>query len=283
MNDAVFLSNILLMCFRAIGLGVAYEFYHDTKDLKFRSLLIGWSLWILGTTFPIYLYFYENSNLSELLYVLNAVFISLGGIFIVKGIFSYFLDIPIKFYLFLILITPIIPIILFIYTNYRLAVAFSLIILNFFTVWAFINSFLTRETFKEKLGKSIRWYYVTATLFLGFIPISIFVYIQNYTFGLYNADNILIIVLNYAVTISTTILLIILLIHLEQSILNREKFELKDKYSHDLGNTIQAIHSIIDLLDLKKDIDEEELKNLKELLKEKLNEAGITITEIRDL
>ena len=43
-------------------------------------------------------------------------------------------------------------------------------------------------------------------------------------------------------------MLIILLIHVEYNFSQNQRFELKDKYSHNLGNILQFITGYIDLI-----------------------------------
>ena len=91
------------------------------------------------------------------------------------------------------------------------------------------------------------------------------------------------IALNFTVTISLSILLIVLLIHLEYNIAGKNKHVLKDKYSHDLGNILQAIHTSIDIFQTNNELTKEESSELSQLLKNKLNDAKTLIKEIRKL
>jgi hypothetical protein len=92
----------------------------------------------------------------------------------------------------------------------------------------------------------------------------------------------MLIVITYVPGIVTTLLLIILLVHLEYSISNREKFDLKDKYSHELGNIMQAIFTTFDLIKTKRE-PKKEVAELEALLETKLNDASNLIKEIRKL
>jgi len=61
-----------------------------------------------------------------------------------------------------------------------------------------------------------------------------------------------------------------------------EKNTLKDKYSHDLGNILHSISITYELIKNKK-ISENELKELYDLLKNKIREASDLVKEIRKL
>ena len=74
----------------------------------------------------------------------------------------------------------------------------------------------------------------------------------------------------------------ILMIHLENSRSYHSNYQLKDKYSHDLGNIMQVIVSLIPLLQENESIGEERDSTM-ELLNQKCEEASDMITEIRTL
>jgi signal transduction histidine kinase len=80
-----------------------------------------------------------------------------------------------------------------------------------------------------------------------------------------------------------SLLLIILLVHLEYTISSRVKNNLKDKYSHDLGNVLQAIRTNCELARLRKMLSEKELGELDNLLEESNKEAARLINEIRNI
>ena len=70
--------------------------------------------------------------------------------------------------------------------------------------------------------------------------------------------------------------------HLEYTLSNREKFDLKDTYSHELGNIMQAIFTTFDLIKTKRE-PKKDLAELETMLETKLNEASALIKEIRKL
>ncbi|MFX0043465.1 MAG: hypothetical protein ACFE8L_11190, partial [Candidatus Hodarchaeota archaeon] len=135
---------------------------------------------------------------------------------------------------------------------------------------------------KKSMGRSIGWYYATIILFLSYFPVTIILYIQGYSYGLYNVDIPILIVLNYIPTISATILLIILLVHIEYNSSVSQKFELKDKYSHNLGNILQIISSSFELISNEAFTDTESIE-MKNLLMDKINEASELLKDIREI
>lgn len=72
-----------------------------------------------------------------------------------------------------------------------------------------------------------------------------------------------------------------MIIHLEHNIANQEKFQLKDTYSHNLGNIIQVIFSASLLSEMDKTAEGESEKL--QLIQKKCNEASEIIKEIRKL
>ena len=73
-----------------------------------------------------------------------------------------------------------------------------------------------------------------------------------------------------------------MLVHIEYVISSRQKVELKDIYSHDIGNILQVIYSSSDIIEKITTIDSEEEEKLT-LIKTKCKEASKIINEIRNL
>jgi hypothetical protein len=105
---------------------------------------------------------------------------------------------------------------------------------------------------------------------------------MQYGYGAYDADDPIIIMTNYIPIIIATLLMILLLIHLEYNISDKKKFELKDKYSHNLGNIMQAISTANEIIN-KKEVSKAESTELGELIETKIKEASELIREIREL
>ena len=78
------------------------------------------------------------------------------------------------------------------------------------------------------------------------------------------------------------IFVILFIVHLEYVSTNKKKNDLKDKYSHNLGNIMQAISSAQELID-DKNIAKEKTSELNHLIKIKIDEASKLIREIRKL
>lgn len=282
MNDLVLLCLIFFIFVRIIGLGVSIDFFYDTKDTKFIYFTLGWIFWIIAAFFPILASINENNYLSEPFLVLNALFAAIGGVFCMWGLFKYFLSIQSRLMISIIIISIVMPIFLYFTISSKISIQFSSLVLNLTLASTYVIIPLKRKNFKKYIGKSIRWFYATILLFFIFIPISITISLSGESYGLYDSVNQLLIMLNYVPTISSTLLLIILLVHLEYNISSHQKFELKDNFSHTLGNIIQAIQSASDLINLSASLNTQEASNL-ELIRKKCKEASKLIKEIRKL
>ncbi|MFX1375355.1 MAG: hypothetical protein ACFFA0_06050 [Promethearchaeota archaeon] len=282
MNEVVFFSLIIMLCIRIIGFGVSVNFFYDYRKKLFFNFIFGWVFGIIGNVFPLILDFMEDSIILEFILVLNALLVSLSMILIMDGFLSYYLK---EHYLYLTLICAIITIIailLFIFLGYNISISFSVMILNSLVLITFIFPMIKLKFFKEILGEGIRWYYISIIYMVGFVPVSIFIYLKGYGYGLYNSDDLLLIVLNYGFAIVFLILIVLLHIHNEYTMSYKQKNQLKDKFSHNLGNIMQVIYSSVDLIKRISKIENNENDKL-DLIEKKCKEASNLINEIRDL
>ncbi|MHA2233613.1 MAG: hypothetical protein ACXAB4_14115, partial [Candidatus Hodarchaeales archaeon] len=105
---------------------------------------------------------------------------------------------------------------------------------------------------------------------------------SEYSYGFYQSTDNPAVIVNYLFAIGITAVILVLFIHIEYSISQVEKYQLKDKYSHNLGNILQALTSAASLLELRKSRSQEDLLNL-ELIQQKCVEASSLVKEIRKL
>ncbi|MFX1495984.1 MAG: hypothetical protein ACFFBH_00515 [Promethearchaeota archaeon] len=282
MNDLIFFSLIMLIFLRAVGLGVSVEFFYNTRDRKFISFIFCWIFWMIANIFPILADIVLNMSLKEIFLIVNILFFILGVIFYFWGFWQYYLIISSRILIALIIISIITPLLLYILIDFNIAMTFSTMIIMLLFLSGYIIPPLKKREFVKYMGKTIRWYYAATVTFVLYFPISIISYTLGYRYGVYFAEEPLIIILYYIPSLGITLLLIVLLVHIEYSISSRHKNDLKDKYSHDLGNIMQAISSAYELYSLK-------LENIKgsaeldNMLKSKITEAGKLIKDIREL
>ncbi len=282
MNDLVLLSLIVFIFVRVIGLGISIDFLYGTKAEKFKFLALGWLFWILGGLPPIFLNLVENIYLKEFFLVLNVFLTTLGVFILLWGFLKYFMTVSFKKMASLIIIFIIVTVLIFLITDYSVTITFCALFINLILISFFVIPPIKKKSFKKFMGRSIIWYYALILMLSLFFPVSIIINFQGYGYGLYNADEPVLIMLNYVPTIVASIVLIILLVHLEYTTSSRKQLELKDNYSHDLGNILQVISSAFELIEMK-GRSESETSELGELLKDKLNEAAKQIRAIREL
>ncbi len=283
MNDLVFFGIIILILIRLIGIIVSVDFYYDSRSKTYIYFGIGWSLWFTVLIFVILSEIASNQMLEEFFLLMNYILGPVAMLLILTGLSSHYIKIsPFKIVAFLIflIITPLIVYFAiglnFVYMYSRIVSFSSYFILFFLPI-------IKLKNFKEKIGKSIRWYYLICFSILFYIPLSIFLLINNESYGLFQSEDVIIIILAYIPVILTTILIIAFMIHLEYNISYEQKKALKDKYSHNLGNILQAIEGAHFLTKEKKNLDNNSILEVENIIEKKFKEAAEMLKEIRKL
>jgi hypothetical protein len=112
----------------------------------------------------------------------------------------------------------------------------------------------------------------------------IFITLEGVNLGLSSIEfkNEVLVGVNNTFSIAILVFTVVLLIHLENSRMNMYNYQLKDKYSHDLGNILQVMVSAIHFIE-KREIPEEEREKITTLLNQKSQEVSNLIQEIRKL
>ncbi|TFG21624.1 MAG: hypothetical protein EU533_05235 [Promethearchaeota archaeon] len=286
MNDVIFLGIIFALMTRCAGFVVSLEFFFKLKDRKFLKLVFGWFFWILSGLTNMYSLFISNPSISEVLILFNSIFSSLGDVFILIGIMSYFREIPNKFFIFLILFFILGALLTFYTSFYLFFIGISSIGRFCITIAFTALPFIERKHFSKIITKKSYIWFVSLAISIYFYTIVFFslIFQGKIHGGIINTTGMELIVYLLLLN-SITFMLVILIIHLEYDLSNSIKFEMKDRYSHDLGNKLQVITGTIDLLALKMQED----KNIKDKLSDidtiklKCKESADIIKEIRKL
>jgi hypothetical protein len=267
-----------------MGLAITIGLFLDLKRDRFKIIILGWFLWVAAGIFPLASENVENSFLKESLLVANGIAASLGALLIFLGILLYFFHVSGKLAIIACGLLLGAPILLFLATDYELAVNFSGIALYLIGTAGFAIGAMKRKKLRELIGSAIIWFHIVAlfgllwilcVLYLRFSP-------SNYSYGFYQSTDDPATMANYLIAIGLTVALLILFYHVEYNIAQVEKYQLKDKYSHDLGNILQAILSAASLLALSEAHSQEELAK-QELVLQKCAEASSLVKEIRNL
>jgi len=120
--------------------------------------------------------------------------------------------VPVKIVEWLIIIIISIPIFLLLTIGFSAARVFLAISIYVSFISTYIIPPLKKKNFKKFIGKSIWWYFSPILVVLVYFPVSILIYLQGYGYGLYNSNDVVLILLNYIPTISATILMLILFV-----------------------------------------------------------------------
>ncbi len=272
---------LLLISLRVVGLIISIEFLRDLKESKFKILIVGWFIWVIAGFSALHLGIFENSFLTDFFLLINGITTSIALLFVMMGLFSYFRELSPKILTIFSITSVSVPLIAFLLGFY--SIAFNITSLFLFIIIAFygIVPLKDRKIFKNKISiKSYYWYlFVIISFYSVTFSYMIFVF-QGYSFGFYSDEFSIPMFVNYFLGNVSTITLIIYSIHLEYDISKIQKFKLRDKYSHDLGNLIQVIYSATELATGNDDLNKEKAGNLN-LIQKKCEEAAKIIKDIR--
>ncbi|TFF89246.1 MAG: hypothetical protein EU549_01305 [Promethearchaeota archaeon] len=282
MEELVIYSTIILTFIRFIGLAVSIDFYFKMKNRTHIFFTLGWGVFLLAGFAVLIDELFDILLIIDILKILNGIFIAIGGLLIVCGIYSYFRVLNLKIIHVLNLLVIAVSLIIYIPFGTYLVRYSSMIICLFLFISLFILMWLEREKFKKIIGKPIKWYYIVVFFFFCYINIYLLIYHLIVIFLSYKNIDSFAIFLYYFNSIAITILVIFFSIQLEYAILNNHKFQLKDKYSHNLGNIMQSIISSQEMIEEHNSlgVDTTALEGLNAI---KLKEASNLIKEIRDL
>ncbi|OLS26689.1 MAG: hypothetical protein HeimC3_07910 [Candidatus Heimdallarchaeota archaeon LC_3] len=284
MNILTSYSLIILIGLRFIGLTNGTEFFRNTKEQRFILLITGWVSWIVAGVIPIMADLVIDTYQKELLLLMNIIFFSIGVVLLLSSIISYFY--PVSTPLVIAVCSGIIcfPLVFGLLT--QIALARTITIFFGFGSYAIIGILLynRRNNLIRLFDKGLHWLYLAIFSFVIYIIISIslILTVDDYSYGLLNSTNDFAIIINYTMSIILTVLLIVIFIHFERSITNHEMLNLKDIYSHDIGNTLQTLMTASAIIEYNGNLEGSEREKL-EMIQVKAEDAGKLIKEIRKL
>lgn len=282
MHPVAFLGISLLVSLRIFGLFVSIEFRLERKESHFIILIIGWSSWIVAGLFALATDFINDQFFSSIFLLINSISATLAMSIVLIGLHSYFRETQIKTLAVLTIIFVSIPVFAFILGQFTLAFNISAAFLFFVVLIYSLIPLFQREIFKSKLsGKSFFWYLIVLSIISIMVLSYIVSIIQGHSFGFYSEEYSLSMFINYFVGNISTIAILVYFIHLEYDIFRTKKDNLRDKYSHDLGNIVQVIYSAIDLANVDDGVSKEKSENLK-LIEKKCEEAAKLIKDIKE-
>lgn len=282
MHELIFFSMFLLILIRLLGVIVSVNSYYESKSNTYIYFAIGWCLWIIAGIVALLSAITNNQTQENFFLLINYLLGPIAIFFIGSGLTSYYIKISSNKIKLASVVLITFPLIISFSLGIVPVALYARIFQFFGIILIFLLPFLKYNTFKKRIGKSIRWYYMTCFSILFYIPLAILSMITSMYSGSFQSQDITIIVGAYSSIIIMTILLIAFIIHLEYTISNEQQNQLKDKYSHNLGNIMQVIYSSVDLF--KRIVKLENIdKGKLDLIERKCKEASKLINEIRNL
>jgi hypothetical protein len=279
LNDITLFAFIILLIIGTVGLSTCVEFYRKKQDSREIYLVVAWSMIVLRNIFIIYVLIAdivtENMFLITIIGVVQYCFLD------IMGITRYYREINEKKAFLSLGIYVIFNVSISFIAGTNLASGINNIIVLGIQVYMVIAPIINLGEFKRKIGTSAKWYYITFISGISLIPITIYTNSLGYAWGVHDAENSFIICLFHIPNIIAHIFLILFTVHLEYLSINKKKDDLKDKYSHNLGNILQVLFGIEYFI--KNNVNINEIEDSMGLFKNKLEEASKLIKEIRKL
>ena len=284
MNNVLFFSQVALAFIRLIGLGVGLDFLLSRKKKRFRGQVAGWGIWILASIFQIFAQIVNDVALTDTFDFLFAVCTLVGSFLIAVSIIVYFRPVSVQSIFLFTIFLSFLPLLAYFFFGIETVVNFC-IFLSFILVGGlYIIGIFESTNFKAQVGQSIKWFYaMIGTVIIQFI-VYIYITLEGVNLGLSSIElkNEVLVGVNNTFSIAILVLTVVLLIHLENTRSNLYNYQLKDKYSHDLGNILQVMISAFHFIE-GKEVPAEEREKIMDLLNQKSQEVSELIQEIRSL
>lgn len=283
MELIIIFSQISLTFIRLIGLGVGLDFLIVRKKRRFTAQVSGWSIWSIASFFEIVSQFTQDSLVLEISQVLFGIFTLVGSFLISISIIVYFHPMAPINILYITLLLFMLPFGIYLLFGLETSVSFSIISSFMIIAGLYGIGILEGPNFKQEVGHSVKWFY--ALLVIGIIHAIFYLFFTmsgiNLILSSQIEDPVAYTVIN-SISIALTMLIVILLVHLENSRYVMYNFKLKDKYSHDLANIIQVMVSAIHIIEKDTTSINEKRKTV-DLLDKKSKEVLELLQEIRTL
>ncbi len=284
MNYVLFFTQLALVFIRMIGLGVGLDFLLSRKKKRFRGQVAGWGIWTLASVFQILAQMETNIALIDVLDFLFALCTLIGSFLIAVSIIVYFRPVSVKSVFFFTLFLSFLPLIIYFLFGIEIVVNFC-ILLSFILVGGLYTvGIIESVNFKTQVGQSIKWFYSIIGIAITQFFVYVYLLLEGVNLGLSSTElqNEVLVGVNNTFSIAILVLTVVLLIHLENTRSNLYNYQLKDKYSHDLGNILQVMVSAIHFIE-EKGVPVEEKEKIMDLLNQKSQEVSELIQEIRNL
>lgn len=262
-------SLITLAIVRFLSAAVFYDFYLRSHKKK-RLLLLTLGFLVLGVS-PMAWYvslLVTAQPMTDLLFVLSGVFASVGTLFVLTNLISYFYQVNLNYFLLGTSLLVLVPLFFLLLGFLELSQIFT-ISSQYLCIFAVAGLYLLHHRFVRDVGGNVIYLFyvlilVASVQLIGFFQEGI---LTEYL-------RILTIILSFVI--------VLIFFSLENSLLQHEKNLLKDKYSHNLSNLLQIVIGVIQVTEQSAKLTKDEKKHL-QLALDKLGDAGDVINLIREV
>lgn len=283
MNNLAFLSILVFAILRFTGGIVSLDFLLRIDDRAgIKYFFLGWLCWIFASVFTIASMIAEEIAFKLQMVIFHDIMILLGSFFMIIAVLSYFKQISREKVILGTVAISILPLVIFGLYDYDLTELFLVLQYAVLFIFLIINVYSERKNMRLYISNSVKWFYIT--IFFSFLYATSLLLLNiagEYTNLTLIEDNNLLLAYSL-LSMTVTLLVFVLTIHLEYGLTNMQKFRMKDKYSHDLGNILQMILNSAEAAKTGQlQAGNEQLFN--DLVIQKCHEASFLITEIREL
>jgi hypothetical protein len=282
LNSLVNFSLIVFSVLNVIGIFISYDIFAKSKDSKQLLILIGWIFWLISSLFPLLLNVETIFELNQVIVYISTNFLAIGTFLIFASFTLYFFDYNKQFIIVSILIILLVGSFIFVAIEGEISITFLSFIRSLGIIGILGIFIIYRQRIKFVLSQSYRSIVFLALIIISNIFIGFFLQINGAEFPFYFETNDILIILGAMGSINVIVTLIILFIYIEHGFSLLQNKELKDNYSHDIGNILQIILAAGNLIDPENKMDSKNKEKIDMIIK-KVEEAGELIKNIRKL
>lgn len=266
-TSTIYLYIVCLSLNHITGFIIFLGYYLSYKEFRYCIFAAGWFFNLIGTIVFLIPFYGSDVNLIRISGIISGVLVTVGIFFIASGLLSHFFTIKRITYTVIPSILVLVP--LFIHFFDR-SLASHINSYEQILVYAFllIIGIIYRKKILQYSRVSYGLYIVGTSLSL---LISVLIQIPEY-----QVQEIPVL-FQFIMQIWLAVILILFLIHLEHSILEKEQFLLKDRYSHDMAQYIQLAMGNLELI---KETDDPKLFRK---LQQNLKDTSELLQQIREI
>jgi hypothetical protein len=226
----------ILAFFRFLGGILFLDFYFRYKEKRFLAITSAFVLFSLTPAIQFFLPTYDSllsvisadQGIFELLFILSEILTIIAVVGFVLVTMSYVTDINHKHAFIIIFAVILIPTLIFLLDFFELAFLATQV-MNFLIIASLIPLVFKKWDFFQKFTQNTPI----------FILVALIISLSNLIFTFFDSD--IMIWLEVVTRLAISFIIPFVLINLEYNLIAAQKFQLKDKYSHDLAQVLQII------------------------------------------